>query len=302
MVLRFTGKRAEAPISAPKTEGTSTTYGQNIEEAQPELKADFKAPSGIGSKRRFFKSARPLRLRGTTQEAEGSVASTGVGGIRGKKETEEDTGFEITHIAESDTVKESEHKSTEEINKILTEAQKVDLLISLRSDSSEIINFNTIKIPEFEGNFVYNFFMSDEEDVELQEDQSKDPLLKSAPSRVSKYVGLEWIITDTTEPMTGTESAVKDNKKLRDDAFSQEKGVFSDISDNFKNSIESNKKRTAPTSAPSSAAGRGIGPPKDLNSLEVGFDAVSNPLKYSNNISATVEPKTDSVLDFIPTN
>jgi len=105
----------------------------------------------------------------------------------------------IPNVEEHILVPGSTIKSKEEVKRALTEAQKVDLTISLKSKTSESIEFNGLKTPGLDATLRYNFFTEDEEDILTQEDPDRDPLLTNKPISVPRYVELNWGNIEVTE-------------------------------------------------------------------------------------------------------
>jgi hypothetical protein len=143
-------------------------------------------------------------------------------------------------------VRGSIYKDNEEVKKALTEAQKVDLSITIKSKDSESIQMNTLKEPVLKSRVVYNYFIPTEGDVIEQEDQAKDPLLKNRPVDVPRYVELRWNMAQVTNPLAGTEKEVKKNADIRREYFGPRRGVAGLNSFNFKDSIASQRKRFSP--------------------------------------------------------
>lgn len=191
-------------------------------------------------------------------------------------------------------------KSKEEVKKVLTEAQKVDLMISLKSKESEEIEFNSLKEVQPDLEFTYNFFTQDESDVSTQEDQSQDPLLKNDIYNVPRYVELSWTPVGVTEEMSSDEiddsTDTSEVRKLRRETFSKKKGVSGFNSTNFKNSYEKSKKRANPRKKD------GVDVEiVDMHQLDVAMDSTSNKNVFSNSVTAvfSTEDQND-VIDTLP--
>jgi hypothetical protein len=174
-------------------------------------------------------------------------------------------------------------KSKESIREALIEAQKVDLSISLKSKRSESIEVNTLKTPNLEAKLVYNFFTEDEEDVEVQEDQSRDPLLTQKPYNVPRYVDLRWSPTVVTEQITAVQKQAKKNEAIRKESFFLPKGVQSKKSENFSQSTSRAKKRERPLVR--DGVRQRI---TDIHNLNKAFDSVNNRRRFANSIPAVL--------------
>ena len=194
------------------------------------------------------------------------------------------------------TVLGSSVKSQEEIRSALTEAQKIDLSITLRSKRSESIEFNTIKKPRLQVDFVYNFFTEDEEEVETQEDQKLDPLLKRRPADTPRYANLTWAITQVTEPLAGTEQDVKESETLRRQIFSKPRGKFAVGTHTLPFSAQSSVKDVEPF------VQEGLKKEvADIHNPEKVFASVANDGAFANSVSMTLNVSTQNkVISEIP--
>jgi hypothetical protein len=173
-------------------------------------------------------------------------------------------------------------KPKEEIKKILTEAQKVDMMISMKSKFSEDLEFNNLKEPELSAEFVYNFFSPDEADVISQEDQSQDPYLKNDIFHVPRYVELRWPAAGVTEELSAEETAGDKNAlQIKKEAFGKKRGVTGFNSAAFKNSFEKSKKKL--NLLEKEGVKKEI---VDMHKLDVAFDATANKKMFGNTISA----------------
>lgn len=173
-------------------------------------------------------------------------------------------------------------KSELEIKEALEEAQKVDLTITLKSQKSESIELNTLKVPMLETDFVYNFFEEDEEDIISQEDQESDPLLENRPIDTPRYNELRWDILTVTEPLTGTELEVSKNKEERN-IFAERRGTVGHSSNSFRDSIEKKKKRVAPINR--DGVKRKF---VDIHAPEKAFKHIGNRKLFANSIPAVL--------------
>jgi len=118
----------------------------------------------------------------------------------------------------------SSYKPIEEIKEILTEAQKIDMMITLKSKDSEALEFNNLKEAQLESKFVYNFFSASEGDVESQEDPAQDPYLKSSIFNVPRYVKLTWEPAMITEPLSQEELEITPKiEELKREIFTEER-------------------------------------------------------------------------------
>ncbi len=185
-------------------------------------------------------------------------------------------------------------KAKEDVSKALIEAQKVDLSICLKSKESESIQFNSVKTPELEGDFIYNFFEEDETSIQTQEDQSRDPLLKTDLSRVPRYVHLRWNSAKVSQPLTADEQGSK--SELRRETFARQRGVTSNKNANFKNSYEKSLKRTNLVDR------NGVKVEVvDIHKLDLAFDSTVNKKVFSNSLSAVYNISGQrNVVDTLP--
>ena len=202
----------------------------------------------------------------------------------------------LPQLIEYAIVKGSAIKTKEEINKAITEAQKVDLMVSLKSKSSESLEFNNLRIPTLKSEFVYNFFTEDEEDINIQEDPKKDPFLKDKSYNVPRYTVLKWDVIKVINPLTSTEKEAKMYEDLRIDAFDNPKGVTTTSDDSYINSVLSTLKKFDSFN---------IGGLKkqlaDIHFLEEGFNAIANDKMFSNDVSTVVNTDSkENVIEEVP--
>lgn len=188
-------------------------------------------------------------------------------------------------------------KSKEEIKKVLTEAKKVDMMITLKSKDSEELEFNNLKEIDPEIEFTYQFFVSDEEDISSQEDQAQDPLLKGDIFDVPRYVELTWQPVGVTERLTAEEMNDKPEiRELKRNTFAKKKGVAGFNSTNFKNSFEKHKKRMNPTKR--EGIEREV---TDIHKLDVALESTSNKNRFSNSVNAVFNvDEQDEIINSLP--
>lgn len=115
-------------------------------------------------------------------------------------------------------------KPLEQMQEILTEANKIDMMITLKTKDSEILEFNNIKEVQMESQFVYNFFSASEADISSQEDPSQDPFLRTTLTNVPKYVKLTWEPAKITEPLSDQELRLtQEAAQLKREVFETER-------------------------------------------------------------------------------
>lgn len=178
-------------------------------------------------------------------------------------------------------------KNRDEIQRILTDARKVDMMITLKSKESEILEFNNLKEIEPDANFTYNFFEDNEEDISSQENQALDPLLTKSALDVPRYVKLTWdsiTVTEVVEDPAQQNNSRVENKRIRqfkDEIFRQKKGVLGYDSSNFKNSFEKSKKQISLLNS------NGVNVEvNDVHNLDNAMNSTSNSRVFTNSISA----------------
>lgn len=189
-------------------------------------------------------------------------------------------------------------KSRDDIKKVLDDAKKVDLMITLKSKESEILEFNNLKEITPDSTFVYNFFEETEEDIDSQEDQSKDPLLASDISNVPKYVKLTWDSIVVTEPISDPNQSPMSQEinAFKKKTFKDKKGVLSTDSVNFKNSFVKSQKQTTLYNK------EGISTEvTDIHNLDVAMNSTSNKKVFANTINAVLNAnKSQNVVSNLP--
>ena len=323
-----TSKSASSSILiTKKVEGTSTTYGQNIQTLSPGS-SPVAAPLSTASAAQDTivqvetitpaqtvasqaESSQLLQGEASVNIAMTDVSQSNIAMIAassesgntsisvsapGMSQADSQVQIEGSPLLQSVVVPGSAYKTKEEIRKILTEAQKVNLSISLKSPRSDSVDINLLKIPTLQAKMVYNFFEVDEEDIVTQEDQSKDPLLRRKPIDVPRYVEISWNIAETTEPLSETEIGYNKNKLLRQDAFSTKGGVSGYSSTAFKSSVSKSEKDNIPFSKDGVQFSL-----VDGNNLEKGFDSTVNKQSFANTMSAVINVDHQSeVLTRVP--
>lgn len=193
------------------------------------------------------------------------------------------------------TVINSAIKTKDEIKNILSEAQKVDLSISLKSKESEKIELNTIKIPELRTKFIYQFWEQNESDIFLQEDPGKDPLLNETLKNVPKYVEMQWDAVEVNEELTDEElgsSEAKEALWLKQKAFQEPRGILGYINKNFKNSFDKSSKKFNLINLNESVKTEIV----DIHRLDKAFDSISNEKTFSNTIQISINVNKNNKL------
>jgi hypothetical protein len=171
-------------------------------------------------------------------------------------------------------------KSPEELRMILKEAIKVDLFTALKSQESEVVEYNNLKDVELNAKFVYNFYIPEECDISSQENQSQDPLLKNDIFNVPRYVKLSWQPKYVTEPLANTVTR----------PIPKVSGIVGAGSYDFKNSFIN----AAKTIQPISSEGRNFSL-VDVHNLDIAFANTNNANVFSNTINVTVEAQSNGV-------
>lgn len=176
-------------------------------------------------------------------------------------------------------------KTSEDIAKSMEQAIKIDSSLSMKSKFSEEIELNNLKDVTLNGNFVYNFYIPEEEDVASQEDQSQDPLLLRDKFNVPRYVELAWNPVTLTEPVSyenDSEEAFFFKKKT---ILKYNSGVVSYNSYAHKDSYL----KSAARSSPVVLEGNKI-QVIDLNQTDKAFDNIVNGKIFTNTINVVLEP------------
>jgi hypothetical protein len=188
-------------------------------------------------------------------------------------------------------------KTKIEVKKALDEAKKIDLNVTLKSKQSETVQFNTLKTPDMQAKFVYQFYAPDEEDIATQEDPAQDPLLKTDIHHVPRYVELSWEPPQLSEPLTDEEkSLTKEEKEEKKAFYNLPKGVATHFSEKVKNSYENSKKKVNLLQQEGIKA-----EVVDLHKLDVAFDSTVNKQLFTNSIAATLNTiDKPGVIDVLP--
>jgi hypothetical protein len=197
---------------------------------------------------------------------------------------------------ESAIVVGSSNKSKSNLQTILNESKKFNMMIALRSSYSEELEFVNLKETNLNGKFTYNFYASSESwserDVTIQEDPAKDPLSKDKLVNVPMYVKINWDTVSTSEDISVEErdnlsaSAIKSIDVLKKASFMDKRGIsnFYSSANVNKSSYEKYKKKQNPM--------RIDGIPTeivDIDHLDKAIDSTSNKQVFSNTIGVVLE-------------
>jgi hypothetical protein len=190
----------------------------------------------------------------------------------------------------------SVHKTKAELQKIFLEANKANLSITLKSSNSEELEFvNLQEVNDLQANFTYNFFSSSgdwsELDINIQEDQAKDPLLHHKLYDVPMYVELSWTPVHVLEPLSEEEmteyspEAKKEIDTMKVKAFRVSQGVTNLNSNvNMKDPYSAHQKKKSPLKR------EGIDMNViDLHHLDVAINSTSNKHVFANTINVVFD-------------
>jgi len=203
----------------------------------------------------------------------GGVSSIGLSSFANTKE----------NIIDHAVVIGSVFKAKDEIKKILIESSKVDLCITLKSKESEAIHFNSLKTPEMESEFVYNFFDEEELNISTQEDPSLDPLHKNTIRNVPRYVEIRWNTAKLSEPLSTQMNLQEAEKELRKDTFDVKRAEISTAGASSGKDFESSKKNAMPLERDGIKV-----EVVDIHQTDKAFDATVNEKIFANSISAVL--------------
>ncbi len=249
-----------------KTEGTSQTFGQLFTAIKEDSKnTDFLSLS---------------RLKQTSAGA--SDPSRFLTQLTSKEK-----------ITESQLI-ESLVSDTETQKNIIKESIKIDYFLCLKSKESDSIDFNTLKTPDLECDYIYQFFIPSESNITIQEDPIKDPLHKLKLSKVSSYVDITWTPQVVTSQISDKELSL-DDLEFKRKYLQIARGVATEENSNFIKSSKFARKNINPINKD------GIQFELiDSHELEAAFNATSNERMFTNSVNAvlnTTQPDIDK-LDF----
>lgn len=176
----------------------------------------------------------------------------------------------------------SSYKAPEEIQEILTEAQKIDMMIVLKTKDSEALEFNNIKEVQMEAKFTYNFFSASEADIESQEDPAQDPYLKADLFSVPRYVKLSWEPVMITEPLSQEETTITPEiEELKREVFEEERTESTHIPPLIQEGI------------PMEVI--------DMHRLDIAIQSTSNKDVFSNTLAAVLDlRRSPNFIDSLP--
>jgi len=176
---------------------------------------------------------------------------------------------------------DSANISHDDANKILQDSVKVDYLLCMKSQESLPVEFNTLQTPSLSAEFSYNFYTTDETDMQSQEDQSLDPLLtKKDPPR---YVLLRWDSTTATGESLDFAARTSAESQLVAGFLSSPRGNSTISNSPIPNSFQRNAKKTYSLSRNGQSMKL-----VDTHDLERGFNSTSNARLFKNAALATL--------------
>ncbi len=292
-------KNSASSNKKKKKEGTTQTYGQLIHSSKGKKKKQntesSKTTSSKNQESTVAQQDTVIKLVTDGSETAMDNASIAVAAAN-DREVVDVSGIREDLDVEYATVVGSSVKSKDEIKRALEEANKVNLSITLKSKQSETVSFNTLKVPDLEGQFTYNFYTPDEAQITLQEDPTKDPLLSVDIFHVPRYVNLTWNASKIVEPLSDQEQHIAKNKNLKRDSFEKNRGVSSNKSSNFKNSYQKSLKKTNTLDRDGVKSEL-----VDIHKLDVAFNATANKKVFPNVICATLNvEEQNNILDSLP--
>ena len=179
---------------------------------------------------------------------------------------EPETKTEVIVVAKSETL------TKEEVLKVLTESQKADLSIAIRSKSSDPIEYNTLKVPQPHGTFIYRYWEIDEARINIQEDPALDPLLNKKLNSIPKFVDIKWDSTEVSEQISENKiSKTQETTSLSDTVFRDPRGSSRSSNGSIPNPISRFFKNLNLVKE-DSMKGKIV----DIHEIEKAFDSVSN--------------------------
>lgn len=288
-----------------KTEGTSKTFGQFI--------IPF-SKSNIGqNKSAQTKSSTPVNITKTTNvkgdtsfkedivknqtkvqiifaAANSNKNSTVV--IPIDEPSQDSSLFDLgsgNTLTETVSVLDSSVLSKEQVLNVLTEAQKVDLSITLKSQDSAFVEFNNLQVPKNDAVFIYQHWKKYESDLHIQEDPIKDPLLTKKLKDVPMYVELKWESINIVEQITENKiSKDKDTEDLKNRVLKTPRG-FGNMANGVTSKPVGKFLKNINLSKSETSKGKIV----DIHEPEKGFDSISNKHQFANSIHTIIGTKKD---------
>lgn len=194
-----------------------------------------------------------------------------------------ETSTEIVTVLDSSTL------SKEQVLNVLTEAQKVDLSIALKSKDSVPVEFNNLQVPENDASFVYQHWSKSETNLDFQEDPAKDPLLTKKLKDIPLYVELRWESINVVEQITENKiSRDKDTEDLKNRVLKAPRG-FGNLANGVTSKPVGKFLKNINLSKSETSKGKIV----DIHEPEKGFDSISNKHQFANSIHSTVSTKKD---------
>lgn len=172
----------------------------------------------------------------------------------------------------------SKYESEEEINSIVKDSSKIDLLITAKSKFSKPIEYNTLYTPDIEVDFVYNFYIDNEENITSEEDPSRDPIVDKSLKDIPRYVVLRW-----NKPNSLNKIKKEDSDFSTEVAYNRNIAVLSKNSKDFINKQANFERQVRPWMEDGLSL-----EVIDIHKPQQGFESTVNKNKYVDTNKATV--------------
>lgn len=286
-----------------KTEGTSKTFGQFV---LPSSKTNIGQNKSTQSKSssvtsiNVTKTTNITSIKDTVADPQTKVqiilaaansnknSTVIIPDKSGQNDLPTDQGSGKT-VIEIVSVLNSSVLSKEQVLNVLTEAQKVDLSITLKSKDSVPVEFNSLQIPKNDAGFIYQSWTKDETNLDIQEDPAKDPLLIKKLKDIPMYIELKWESINTLEQITENEIPKdKDTEDLKNKVLKTPRG-FGNIANSTTNKPVGKFLKNINMLKNETSKGKIV----DIHEPEKGFDSISNKHQFANSIHSTVNSKKD---------
>ncbi len=105
-----------------------------------------------------------------------------------------------TSLTEEATLLRGATFTDDQVERTIKESLKVDYFMCLKSQESLPLEFNNLQTPDLVAEHIYNFYTSDESNIDIQEDPTKDPFVLN--KEIPRYVKLNWNPVDTINGTT----------------------------------------------------------------------------------------------------
>lgn len=273
-----------------KIEGTSKTFGQFVTTTTTKNVVPSKTTIKIPSDADPQKTKTQVVIAAANNKNNSNVTVEQQSEFSDASDLGE--GKKITTVM---TIAESDILPKEQITKILLESEKIDLLISLKSEDSVPLEYNTLQEPQIEDTkFIYQFWDPNENDLSSQEDPVQDPLLTKTLQQVPRYIEIRWKSSEIIEQITENKvDNTAEAKNLKEKAFRANRGIENFASTMLVRPTNKSLRNLNSLKIGTSSKAKIV----DIHEIEKGFESVSNKHEFTNTVHSVINAQNSQITD-----